>query len=268
MPTVDDALQFIITCLRSQDSRRITGNYGYDVYIPRICRAYAHQVEGVANSEIERRSQELSGGVFYDAAWELCRRGVLRPSVRNRQEQSTDVGSAGGGYSITTLGEAWLEETEDVLFIPTEPSRVAELIGRFRDDFGDGFFQRAQEAVKCYSAAAYLSCCVMSGAAMESILLNLAIRKRNDEEIIMRAYQTARGRSRIEAIILDGVPDHLARTFRNATDLLKYWRDNASHGVASEISEFEAHEAISRLLRFAHFVTDHSDEFTNPPRRI
>ncbi len=264
MPQVDDAIQFIISCLRSASPIGIS--YGYDVYIPSICRAYAQNIEHVAAQDIERRAHELTGGVFYDAAWELCRRGILRPSVRNRNEQATNDGSAGNGYSITTPGRVWLRESEDILFIPTDPSRVAELIGRFRDDFGDGFFQRAQEAVKCYSATAYLACCVMCGAAMESILLHMAIHKSGDEAAVMGAYQSSMGRSRVESIILRGVPDRLAGSFRSSTDLLKYWRDDASHGVISDISEFEAYEAISRLLRFAHFITDNSAEFTSSPR--
>lgn len=52
----------------------------------------------------------------------------------------------------------------------------------------------------------------------------------------------------------------LAGTFRNLIDLLKYWRDDASHGAASEISEFETGEAVARLLRFAHFASDHYAE--------
>ncbi|TSC59601.1 MAG: hypothetical protein LiPW15_621 [Parcubacteria group bacterium LiPW_15] len=266
MPRVDDALQFIISCLRS--SPMSARNYGYDVYIPNVCRTYVREVEHITDqTSAERRAHELIGGVFYDAAWELCRRGILRPSVRGRNEQSTDDGSAGNGYSITTLGRSWLDENQGVLFIPTEPSRVAELIGRFRGDFGDGFFQRAQEAVRCYSAGAYLACCVMCGAAMESVLLHLAIQKNGDEVAVMRTYRTSMGRSRVETIILQGVPDHLARTFRSSTDLLKYWRDDASHGAASVITEFEAYEAISRLLRFVLFAVGHLPEFTGSPRR-
>jgi hypothetical protein len=56
------------------------------------------------------------------------------------------------------------------------------------------------------------------------------------------------------------VAEQLASTFRNLTDLLKYWRDDASPGIASDISEFEAYEALARLLRFSHFAIDRRDE--------
>jgi len=38
---------------------------------------------------------------------------------------------------------------------------------------------------------------------------------------------------------------------------LNYWRDDSSHGVASTIDEPEAFDALSRLMRFAYFVSDH-----------
>jgi hypothetical protein len=265
MPRVDDALQFIISSLREPRSRAEAGGYGYDVYIPKVSWAYARDVEKISpqdSTALERRARELTGGVFYDAAWELCRRGILRPSVRNAREQSTVDGSAGNGYAITAAGSAWIADAEHAVFIPTEPSRVAELMGRFRADFGDGFFQRAQEAVKCHSATAYLACCVMCGAATESILLSLAIAKSGDEESVLKTYHSASGRRRTENLVLAGVPEPLAGTFRNLMDLLKYWRDDASHGTASEISEFEAYEALARLLRFAHFAMDHRTELT------
>jgi hypothetical protein len=54
----------------------------------------------------------------------------------------------------------------------------------------------------------------------------------------------------------------LAGPFRSATGLLTYWRDDAAHGLTSDISEIEAHEALSRLLRFAQFANDNWAELT------
>jgi hypothetical protein len=259
MPRVDDALQFLIAYLRQPRSRSEGASYGYDLYIPNVCRAFATNVERISSQnplDIEARLPELSAA-FYEAAWELCRRGIIRPGVRRHQEQVTADGSGGNGYSLTSMGRAWLARSEGAVFIPVEPARVAELIGRFRERFGEGFFQRAQEAVRCHSATTYLACCVMCGAAAESILLHLAIRRRSSEGEVLRIYRSASGRRRVEDLVLTGVSAHLAGTFRNLTDLLKYWRDDASHGIASEISEFEAYEAVARLLRFAHFASDH-----------
>jgi len=265
MPRVDDATQFLISYLRQPRSRSEGASYGYDLYIPNVCRAFASNVESISSQshlDIEARIPELSA-VFYEAAWELCRRGIIRPGVRRHQEQVTDDGSGGNGYSLTSIGRAWLADAEHAVFIPVEPSRVAELISHFRDLFREGFFQRAQEAVRCHSATAYLACCVMCGAAAESILLHLAIQKRGDENEVLRIYQSTSGRRKVEDIVLAGVAANLANTFRNLTDLLKYWRDDASHGTASDISEFEAYEALARLLRFAHFASDHNAELTS-----
>jgi hypothetical protein len=104
----------------------------------------------------------------------------------------------------------------------------------------------------------------MCGAAAESILLRLAIEKQGNDTEVLRIYRTASGRRKVEELVLCGVSEPVARSLRTLTDLLKYWRDNASHGVASEISEFEAYEALARLLRFAHLASDHFAEFTRP----
>jgi hypothetical protein len=74
---------------------------------------------------------------------------------------------------------------------------------------------------------------------------------------VLQIYRSANGRSRIENQIVGQAPAVLANKFRNLMDLLKHWRDEASHGGISDISEFEANEALAGLLRLAHFVDDH-----------
>ena len=103
----------------------------------------------------------------------------------------------------------------------------------------------------------------MCGAAAESILLQVAIEKVGDDEKVIRAYRSANGRTKVENIIVGQVREPLASQFRNLTDLLKYWRDEAAHGSFSDISEFEAHEAMAPLLRLAHFADDHWTELTD-----
>ena len=264
MARLDDALQFLVAYLRRPRGLNEAGSYGYDLYITNVCRAFTVEVEGESPQNsfgIDRRVPELSE-VFYEAAWELCRRGIIRPGVRRHGEQATEDGTSGNGYSLTSPGRNWLADAENALFIPVEPSRIAELIARLRKRFGDGFFQRAEEAVRCYTATTHLACCVMCGAAAESILLHLAIRKSGDETYILQTYRSGSGRRKIEDLVLSGVSGQMAKTFRNLTDLLKYWRDDASHGMASEISEFEAYEALARLLRYANFASDHYAELT------
>lgn len=102
----------------------------------------------------------------------------------------------------------------------------------------------------------------MSGAAGESILLRLGIAKAGDENKVVRMYRSADGRRRVENLIVGQLRDPLSTQFKNLMDLLKYWRDEAAHGRISDISEFEAYDAISRLLRLSLFADDNWDELT------
>jgi hypothetical protein len=78
----------------------------------------------------------------------------------------------------------------------------------------------------------------------------------------MRTYRSAQGRRRVIDQVVGSARKEIADPFRSATGLLAYWRDDAAHGAASKISEIEAHEALSRLLRFAQFTNDNWAELT------
>jgi hypothetical protein len=206
----EDALKYLIAGLRkgSDDYSSGYSNYGYDLYLPNLMRAYAtleeHNAErifGGVTSRIEQRIRELSPH-FFAAAWELCRRGIIRPGIRVLGAQSTDDGSAGNGYSVTPFGRVWLSESHADDFVPTEPERFGHLLAPFRERFGPGFHDRAQQAVRCYGAHAYLACCAMCGAAAESMLLSIAIAKTDDEAIVLKEYRTGNGRSKVENLIL------------------------------------------------------------------
>jgi hypothetical protein len=176
--------------------------------------------------------------------------------------QSTDDGSAGAGFSITPFGRKWLAEDTEDIWVSTEPDRFAQMISPFRTRFGDGFHSRAQEAVRCYGAHAYLACCTMCGAAAESILLATAIGKVKDEQKVLAAYSGSQGRSRVENMVVGKAPEPLRREFLGLTGLLKYWRDTAAHGHASTISENEAYTALALLLRYASVVNERWNELT------
>jgi hypothetical protein len=103
--------------------------------------------------------------------------GEYSAGVREYGEQATPEGTAGNGYSITPFGQQWLAEADRDTFVPTEPERFGKMLAQHQSRFGAGFQSRGQEAVRCYGAHAYLACCVMAGAAGESILLSTAIAK-------------------------------------------------------------------------------------------
>lgn len=257
----EEAVHFIIHFLRNPVPTK-SSSYGYDFYLPGIITLYAEKHEGIVDQQaLYHREIELSP-IFYAAAWELCRRGIIRPGIRAIGLQSTPDGSAGNGYSITPFGKTWLTESDRDDYIPTEPGRFSEMLKPFHDVFGPGFYERAQQAVRCYGAHAYLACCAMCGAAAESIFLATAIKKKSEEEVL-KTYSSSQGRSRVENIIIGKAKGQTQREFRAFTVLLKYWRDEAAHGKVSGISDNEAYTSLALLLRFAHFVKDNWDELIN-----
>lgn len=230
--------------------------YGYEIYLPSL--AFIHLTQ---NHQISDQTSQVSifkkhSGKFYSSAWELCRRGILRPGLTSYQEQSTDDGASGNGYSITDYGRTWLQETNHEDFIPTEPETFGKMIARY-NIFGPGFHQRSQEAIRCYGAHAYLACCAMSGAASESIVLNLAIQKNGDEEKILKLYTNRDGRKKIEQLLMTGQSQFINDNILTFCSLLKYCRDEAAHGSNSSINEEVAFHSLAVLLRMARFCSEH-----------
>lgn len=256
---IDDALEFIIGYLKRP--RNQAPGFGYEVSLGDVIRTYLEESENwpptIQYVQDHPQNRELST-TFFDAAWELCRRGVLRPSVQFLGRQGSADGS---GYTVTAHGRHWIDEqTAEVLI--GGPDRMGELFGKFAEQFGSAFLQRATEAAHCHASGVYLACCAMCGAAAESILLAVAIAKVGDEASVLAAYRTAGGRQKVINTIIGKARPAIAESFRSATNLLSYWRDDAAHGLASTISEIEAHDALARLLRFAQFTADQWDELS------
>jgi len=249
---VEDAESILVRWIREKP-RTSYASYGYDVYVPSVIRWHlGEQLPGV-----ERQIRELSGD-FYDAAWELCRRGIMRPGVRSSGLQATEDGSAGNGYSVTPFGRQWADESDRDDFVPTEPQRFAQMLKPHSARFGPSFQERAQEAVRCYGAHTYLACCTMCGAAAEAILLAAAVAKLGEEKTLAE-YAGARGRSRVQTSLLAHVPEPIRQEFNNLSVLLKYWRDSAAHGRPANIADNEAYTSLALLLRLAQFVDEHWD---------
>jgi hypothetical protein len=192
----EDAMALLVEWLRKPDHGNYT-RYGYDVYLPGLVMNALLTQRRLPRHEAEPQMHEMVSD-FYAPAWDLCRRGILRPGIRAYGEQATPDGSSGNGYSITPFGRVWLAEADRETFVPTEPERFAQMLARFQNRFGAGYQSRGQEAVRCYGAHAYLACCVMSGAAGESILLATAIAKDGEEERVLKLYAASGGRLKIE----------------------------------------------------------------------
>jgi hypothetical protein len=86
--------------------------------------------------------------------------------------------------------------------------------------------------------------------------------KSGDEAKILKTYQNAGGRSRLTTYVIGNTTPSVARQFASALHVLHYWRDDASHGVHTTISEVEAQAAISELIRLAQFASDHWADLT------
>ena len=256
----EDAIRILVDWFQRNCPGEMS-HYGYDVYLPNLIRwHYRNQNKPYGQSEEHKHLKTLFP-VFADAAWELCRRGVLRPGVREHGAQVTDEGSAGSGFSVTPFGRKWIDEAQADIFVPTQPERFAEMLEPFKEHFGSGFHERAQQAVRCYGAHAYLACCAMCGAAAESVLLATAIAKTKDEASVLRSYSSTGGRVRVENLVVGQCPENLKREFRGLTELLKYWRDEAAHGRASGIGDNEAYTSLAMLLRYALFISSNWDQF-------
>ena len=61
---------------------------------------------------------------------------------------------------------------------------------------------------------------------------------------------------------MNALKEKLRNEFNGFLALLKYWRDEASHGGPSSISDNEAFTSLALLLRFAKFVRDRWGELT------
>jgi len=78
----DEAIAFTLERLQAGEA----GQYGYDLYPMHVARA-ASQQQQQDQGEWEKAALELVP-IFMDAAWELCRRGFVRPGVRTTRKEA------------------------------------------------------------------------------------------------------------------------------------------------------------------------------------
>jgi hypothetical protein len=257
----DDALKFLLGCLKQNPDGYNRSHSNFGIYIPNVVEEFCSKVLDDTTLAYRDESKPIYLA-FYDAAWQLCRMGILRPSALCPRGQTPAGGQAGDGYSLTGYGRGWLEKWDAEGFFPTDPDRYIQVLANGSALLGSGFLQRSHEAAKCYKFGAYIACCAMSGAAAESALLAVAIAKTRDEDLVLRKYQGRDGRREVMRLIFGKATHNLEARFKDVFGVLSYWRDSASHGQASDISELEAHEALARLLRLSRFVTDNWKDLT------
>jgi len=269
---IEDAVNFLIASLAKlvdpavpQAQTRFQRAHGSDIWIEFAANEY-WSARGKPVLNLSQDEQEPLAAPFYDAAWTLCRRGVLRPGAAIPAGQvGAQIGQRfnaspfyGDGYSLTAWGREWVRKiASERPTLPHDPTRMTEVLYQFKSRFGDGYAQRAAEAVSDWWSGNYLSACTMAGAAAESILLATAVAKSTDEAKVLSEYRRSSGRRQVIKLVVIGAGKAVEEQFTNALGILSYWRDDAGHGMASTIGEIDAHEAISRLLRLAQFTSDH-----------
>jgi hypothetical protein len=231
-------------------------SHGGDLWVPHVVQGYwQSRPEKLASEDL----QDHHFQPFYDAAWELCRIGVIRPGEFAPRGWATDAGIfSGDTFSITRFGRAWLKDASQRPIV--DPARLSQVLQGFADRFGGGYAQRATEAVKTYRTANYLASCVMAGAAAESILLALATAKIGDEAKVLLEYNTTGGRRRLTKRVCGNVSSPIATQLDTALQALHYWHDGTGHATMTTVSEIEAHIGLTDLLRLAQFVHDHWTE--------
>lgn len=243
--TLDEAIALTLELLRHGRAQ----DYGYDLYPTRVTRLVAEQRHGNDRQALAEALTEMSP-IFMEAAWELCRRGMVRPGIRNVNSQATDE----GGYSLTIAGEAALDDLDETTILISQPGSLAATLAGYRGRLGEGFHQRAQEAINCRNAEAWLACCAMVGAAAESVLLALAIAKTGDEDDILRRYRQAGGRQKVLNVIVGQANQITRDTLTTFSNIISFWRNEAAHGRASPIGTANADEALRQLLHMCQWV--------------
>ena len=81
--------------------------------------------------------------------------------------------------------------------------------------------------------------------------------------MILKKYCSANGRRVIENILIGKARKQLQDDYRAYSALLKYWRDEAAHGRASNIEDNEAYTSLALLLRLAMFINDNWNDLIN-----
>jgi hypothetical protein len=235
MPTlhIDDAREHLVEYLHdviAPPPPRTTiiaegTKYGHDLWLPSVIPSF-WQSRGHPSVIADSRQRHVAAYYrpFYDAAWELCRIGVLRPgqtAPMGNMSFATGSEYRGDGFSLTEFGRGWVQTAAQ--HPPSDPSRFSDVLQPFISRFGEGFAQRAAEASRCYQTTNYLACCVMAGAAAESILLAVAIAKMaGNEGKVLNEYRIAQGRKKI--------------TDRTTGGLLQGCASDLSQPAASSIS--------------------------------
>ena len=96
----------------------------------------------------------------------------------------------------------------------------------------------------------------MAGAAAETVfmlmcskILGLQVldsRKKNLNNLLESLFKNLKNTDKFD--------DKLTKKLEQYSDLSKYWRNIAAHADECNLSEYEAHGSLDKLLKFSRFV--------------
>jgi hypothetical protein len=162
--TADDAMNYIVGSLQKSPDRYALNSY--DIYTQNLIDGFVIEVERIPRDgsgyKFRDRGIEVSP-FFLSALWELSRRGVVRPGLSKVEEGGVGHNVFGAGFSFTPQGRIWLQNADYEAVATVIPARFVELLSKHQQRFGAGYLSRGAEAVRCYSAHAFLAACAMCG---------------------------------------------------------------------------------------------------------
>jgi hypothetical protein len=210
----------------------------------------------------------LTGAKILSALWQLCLKGVLRPSVRALAWTQVQEAIAGNGYSLTEAGKEWIKNPEKTIMVMASGS-YATLLSNFSEKFGNAYKERVIDAVKCFDAGAFFACAAMCGAASEAIYLALAIAKEGprQEEAVLKKYRASDGRKQLQNTLTHGLAAGLRQSLESGFTILAYWRDASAHGESSDVGAAEARTALQTLFSLAQLASDRWADLTSPKQQ-
>jgi hypothetical protein len=126
---LDEAIAILVDLLQRDQAKA----YGYDLYPPKGAEAASGQLPQQDHQQREAKTRELAP-IFFDAAWELCRRGLVRPGVRGIHDQAVPE----QGYSLTQAGRAMLVDIDPATIMVMQPGSLARTFAGYKDLFGGG----------------------------------------------------------------------------------------------------------------------------------
>lgn len=222
-----DAFDFLAGALRGRPVNAVLDLWKeLDRYV------YEHEQQVAQAGQVQTRTQQISP-LFLQAAWDLALLGVLRLGVAQIPDSADFDGTK---YRVTEYGARWASEGDEEAFVPIGSETFVALLEPF-SEFGAEFIERAREAARWRKSKAYLACCVMCGAAAEAVLLSVAIAKIGNRESVLATYNAKAGRRKIEMLVSGNIRTELKETLSPLFTLVKYWRDQASHGAAAQINQ-------------------------------